>query len=82
MADQPTASEAVDLASVLTRTVVELLAMWASCFDGRTQNQHYLYRQVAKELTEEADDLEQRGYDVDDEAAAARLRLMPPQAGN
>jgi hypothetical protein len=64
MADQPTASEAVDLASVLTRTVVELLAMWASCFDGRTQNQHYLYRRVA------------------DEAAAARLRLMPPQAGN
>jgi hypothetical protein len=37
---------------------------------------------VAKELAEEADDLEQRGYDVDDEAAAARLRLMPPQAGN
>jgi hypothetical protein len=82
MANEPTTPEIADLGSLLSRTVIELLSMWAGCFDGRPQNQHYLYRRVAKELSEEADDLENRGYDLDDEAAAARLRLVTPQLGN
>jgi hypothetical protein len=82
MANETATPEIADLGSLLTRTVIEQLSMWAGCFDGRPQNQHYLYRRVAKELSEEADDLKNRGYDLDDEAAAERFRLVAPQLGN